>query len=226
MQAIGNNIWSHDATYHFGALAIPHRMSVTRGTRGIIVHSPCKPDGATRAALDALGAVESVVWPSWWHDLYLRSWADAYPRATLFVAPTLRRVSLGLEHVKILDASTTLADLDCVSIDKLGVWFDEFVFFHRPSRSLIVADLVVNVPQSIRQPMRTFFALMGAFPGPKIPWYYRWIARDRGRLAAQLRRILEWDFDALVMGHGDLIRTGAHSAFGSCVDHLRLIKHL
>jgi len=223
VQSIGDDIWCHDATYTLGALAIPHRMTVTRGASGgVIVHSPCRPDEATRGALDALGPVESIVWPSWWHDLYFRAWAQAYPRATCYVAPALQRLAAGDAHVHVLDSSTVPAGLDMVFVDRLRVWMDECVFLHRPSRSLIVADLVVNVPHSIPQPARTFFALMGAFPGPRIPWFYRWVARDRRRLAERLRRILDWDFDALVMGHGDLVRSGAHAAFVSCVEQLRL----
>src|SRR5215469_16789344 len=144
---IADGVWYHRAQYRFGALVFPHAVTVIRSRGGgLIVHSPARLDDATRVALGSLGDVVSIVWPSWWHDLHLREWADAYPDALLYVAPDLRRAVDGRENARILsDSSTVDADIETVPVDRLGVWFDEFVFMHTPSKTLVVADLVVNV---------------------------------------------------------------------------------
>jgi len=221
---IADGIWCHRAQYRFGALELPHAVTVMRKRDGgLIVHSPAMIDDATREALDLLGSVSTIVWPSWWHDLYLRAWADAYPDARLFVAPDLRSKVTGMSNARILSESSDVdADLDIIAVDGLNVWFDEFVFLHRPSKALVVADLVVNVGPDLPFPTSAFFALMGARSGPFIPWFYRLVARDKQRLRSQLDRISELDFELLVVGHGDNIFSNAREAFAAAVDRLRL----
>ena len=222
LEPIGPEIWGWVTDYRLGALTVPHRMTVMRGAHGgLLVHSPAKPDAATRASLDALGPVEAIVWPSWWHDLYLRAWAAAYRSATLYVAPGLRGAARSLPNAVILAESTHVsADVDQIFVDPLGVNFDEFVFFHRPSGALVVADLVVNVHGGLGFSAKILFRLMGAYPAPRIPWCYRLVIRDRRELRAKLDRVLAWDFDRLVVGHGDVILSGAKTAFAKTCDDL------
>src|SRR5579859_4770853 len=194
---IADGIWCHRALYRFGALEFPHAVTVMRKhDGGLIVHSPAKIDNATREALKSLGGVSTIVWPSWWHDLYLRAWAHAYPDAHLFVAPDLRSKVAGMSNARLLSESSDVdADVDIIAVDGLNVWFDEYVVMHRPSKTLVVADLVVNVGADQPFPTSVFFALMGARSGPFIPWFYRTVARDKKRLRSQLDRISALDFE-------------------------------
>lgn len=217
---IAEGVWCYRARYRFGALDFPHAVTVMRKRDGgLIVHSPAKPDDATREALRSLGRVAAIVWPSWWHDLYLRSWIDAYPDAEHFIAPDLRGKTAGDPNARLLSESSDVdADIDVLAVDGLGVWFDEFVLLHRPSRTLVVADLVVNVSPGLPFPTNAFFALMGARAGPFIPWYYRVVARDRRRLRSQLDRIAALDFERLIVGHGDNVLSNARAVFAAIVE--------
>ena len=216
LEAVGTELWSYEATYRLGALAIPHRVTIWRApSGGLVVHAPCKPDEPARTLLADLGVVDSVVWPSWWHDLYLRAWAAAYPSAKLYVSPRLRRAAI---PAAILDeARPPWPDVDLLYVDKLPALLDEFVFLHRPSRTLVVADLVVNVRADLPRLTRAFFGLMGAYPGPRIPWFYATLTADKQHLRKTFQRMLAWDFDRLVVGHGDVVRTGAKSALERAV---------
>src|SRR5215472_6378175 len=219
---IADGVWYHRAQYRFGALGFPHAVTVIRKRDGgLIIHSPARLDDATRSALKSLGDIVAIIWPSWWHDLHLRQWADAYPEALLYVAPDLRRAVDGRSNARVLSESTDVdIDIDIASVDRLGVWFDEFVFVHKPSKTLVVADLVVNVPPGLPFPTNLFFGLMGAGSGPVIPWFYRTVARDKQRLRAQLDRIASLDFERLIVGHGDNVLSNARSVFADAVDKL------
>jgi hypothetical protein len=219
---IAAGVWCHRAQYRFGALEFPHAVTVIRKhDGGLIVHSPAKIDGATRDALKSLGSVSTILWPSWWHDLYLRAWADAYPDARLFVAPDLRSKVKGMSNARMLSESSDVdSDVDIIAVDGLNVWFDEFVVMHRPSRTLVVADLVVNVGPDLAFPTSAFFALMGARSGPFIPWFYRLVAHDKQRLRSQLDRISGLGFERLIVGHGDAILTDPRVIFANAVERL------
>jgi hypothetical protein len=59
---------------------------------------------------------------------------------------------------------------------------------------------------------RLLFKSTGAYgrPAQSNSWR-RFFVKDRGAAARSARRILEWDFDRLVMGHGEIVDTGAHA---------------
>ncbi|HYK54365.1 MAG TPA: hypothetical protein VEV38_12650 [Candidatus Eremiobacteraceae bacterium] len=219
---IADGVWYHRAKYRFGALEFPHAVTVIRRRDGgLIIHAPAKLDDAIIDALKSLGEVSAIVWPSWWHDLYLHQWADAYPEALLFAAPDLRHVVAGRPNSRILaDGVAIDADVEVIAVDGLNVWLDEYVFFHKPSKTLIVADLVVNVRPDLPFPTNAFFALMGARSGPFVPWFYRTVARDKRGLREQLDRIASLDFERLIVGHGDNILSDARSVFINAVDRL------
>jgi uncharacterized protein DUF4336 len=229
LEPLADNIWTYQADYRVGLLHIPHRVTVMRTPDGgAIVHSPARPDEALCAEIDALGPIEAVIWPSWWHDIYLKDWCahldaalgSSRPWAKICVAPELAGAARSSSNVHVLGDVPLAPELDQLYVDGLGVHLNEFVFFHRPSKALVVADLIVNVPPGLGLLERTFFGLMGAYPGPKVPWFYRAVARDRDRLRAKFDAMLAWDFDRLIMGHGDVITTDARAKLRRAVDAL------
>ena len=218
LEAIGPDIWTHEAQFHVGRLHIPHRVTIMRCATGIVVHSPSNPDQPLLDEIKALGPLDAAIFPSWWHDLYLREWSSITPR--LFVAPDLCGASMRMTNAAILTEQNIWPEFDQRSVDGLGVWLNEFVFFHRPSRSLIVADLVVNVDADLPLLTRTFFGLMGAYPGPKVPWFYRAVARNRQHLRERLQSVLDLDFERIIVGHGQIAGSEGRAALTSFVSTL------
>jgi len=215
LEQLGQDIWGSVADYHLGLLAIPHRMTVMRAAGGgLLLHSPGKPDAQTRKDLESLGAIEAIVWPSWWHDLYLHEWAAAYPNARICVAPGLRSASRSIPNLEVVRQSSSVwPDVEQIHVDRLAMNFDELVFFHRPSGSMIVADLVTNVHQDVNAFTNIFLHVIGAYPGPRIPGSYLLVVRERKYVRAKLDQMLAWDFDRLIVGHGDVVAPGGKAAF-------------
>ena len=48
-------------------------------------------------------------------------------------------------------------------------------------------------------------------PGPTSA--FRLAVRDKPAARASVERILDWDFDRLIVGHGDIVETGGEEAF-------------
>jgi len=72
-------------------LRIGTRMTVVRlGDGRLWLHSPVPHDAALDAALAELGPVAFLVAPSKVHHLWIGTWQDAHPDATLVAAPGLR----------------------------------------------------------------------------------------------------------------------------------------
>ena len=85
---------------------------------------------------------------------------------------------------------------------------------HRPSRTLLLVDLIENFTDTTpgaNWVLRAYFKLFGMWnePGPAPEYRFGW--RDRAAARASLERILEWDFERIVISHGDLVERDAKS---------------
>jgi uncharacterized protein DUF4336 len=211
---LGDDIWGCSAIIHFGGIPLPHFMTVIRlHSGGLLVHSPIELDGATRAAVDQLGAVESILAPSWWHDMHLAQWCEAYPRAKLYGDPAVVKWHPKLPFESPLDGSKSpWSEIELLYVDRMRMFLDELAVLHRPTRTAILADLAFHLSDQRPTYLKLWFRFVRAYPGCKVPWFFKLAPRDRSYMRAKVDRLLAWDFDQLIVGHGDVIATGGKEA--------------
>ena len=205
LQELAKDLWVVGTPLRFGGLEIGSRMTVVRLTGGaLFLHSPIALDRALRGELDALGQVSFVVGPNRFHHLHLGDYAKAYPDAALFAAPGLetKRKDLQWEAVLGDDAPTGWSgQIDQLFFRGFPV-ANEVAFFHPASRTLIVSDLAFNIGAEASAMTRLAFRALRAYErfGPSI--LERLLIRDRTAARKSLERILEWDFDRVILAHG------------------------
>ena len=152
LREIGPDIWIVEGPVLYWGYGIPlewpfpTRMTVVRlPTGGLWLHSPVKPDGGLVTVIDALGPVEHLVSPNRIHHVSIADWAKRYPQARVWASPGVRKRS----KVRFSDDLGNRPDpaWDGV-IDQRGAQgspaLEEVVFFHKPSSTLILADLIEN----------------------------------------------------------------------------------
>jgi hypothetical protein len=92
-------------------------------------------------------------------------------------------------------------------------WIWEVAFFHRDTSTLILVDLVENftdrTPHASWELKLWWKAMFHMWNNPKRAPEYQWGWRDKPAASASLRKILQWDFDRVILAHGDLIETDA-----------------
>jgi hypothetical protein len=179
------------------------RMTVVRlADRGLWLHSPLPPSEELRS----LGEVRCVVAASSLHGhLSMRD----YPEAALFAPPGLARKRRDLSFAGELGDHPDerwAADLD-QSVFRGSVRLEEVVFLHRSSGSLIVGDTCFNIGPEAPLLTRLWAPRTGPTPA------FRLTVRDKPAARASIDRILDWEFDRLIVGHGDVIETGGKEAF-------------
>lgn len=200
------------------------RMTIVRlGDGGLFLHSPARFDEELKRALNALGEVRAVVAPSRTHHLFVGDYAAAYPRAKCYAALGLpeRRRDLHFDAV-LTDEVPDLWRNDLEQhVFKGAPVLNEVVFFHPSSRTVIFTDLVFNLPASARESAPIFFWLLDA-PGKFGP--HRFIRkraiRDRHPARQSVERILRWDFDRVVMSHGEVIESGGKERVAAAFAYL------
>jgi hypothetical protein len=181
--------------------------------KGIFLHSPVELDQEIRGSLEELGAVRFVVAPNRFHHLWAGEALEAYPEAKLFLAPGLaeKRPDL-VPHAALGDEAPEgwAGQIDQLLFRGFPL-ANEVVFLHRTSRSLILSDLAFNFgaedPSLTRLLVRT---LGGGGFGPTL--MERLLIRDRAAARASLERILEWDFDRVILAHGRVLESGGCQA--------------
>src|SRR5260221_1001533 len=136
-------------------------------------------------------------------------------------APMLVRWNRSLPFAELLDGlapSLWTDEIDQVHDQGIGLFLDEIVFYHRASRSLIVADLLFNLSEKDAWITRTMGSLViGPFPGCRFARLYRPAVTDRRRMRTAVERVLDWDFARIVVGHGAVVEHNRKEVFLAAV---------
>jgi hypothetical protein len=215
LRQLGDDIWVAERAQNFYGLPVGTRMTVIRlSDARLLLHSPVALDARLRAALDSIGRVKYVVAPNRVHHLYAGEVARVYPEARLWVAPGLERKRPDLEFVAVLDddAPEEWRHEVAQTFFRGRPYENEVAFLHRPSRTLILCDLAFNFGPSAARPTRLLMKLLrsyGHFGPSKLDPL---LIRNRAAARGSLERILDWDFDRVVVAHGDVLESGGRDA--------------
>jgi hypothetical protein len=202
------------------AVTLALRMTIARlNDGGLWVHSPTKLSPELKAEVDALGRVDAVLAPSNGHNLWLQAWDNAYPQATTYVSRGIPKKLPALTSYRFIDeeADAVWAH-DLVLFVMRGVpFFDECVFLHRPSGSLIVTDFVQNhrgqehtgfakvMTKLILEPVG--FKDICLAP----PLRFKLMVKDRPAFIQFVKAVQAENFDRIIVAHGDIIEHDARA---------------
>jgi hypothetical protein len=216
-KAVAPEIWIVDGPVV--RMAAPCGMSAPFTTRMTIVrlrggglwcHSPVAPNDALFAAVDALGAVRHLVSPNKLHYAHIAAWKRRYPQAAAWASPGVREraAAQGIEVKFDADLEDAVPAAWSDRIEQLRFRgsraFEEVVFFHRASATLILADLVENFERmKLTRGMRVLARLGGVLdPDGKTPLDMRMTFTDRSAARACLQQILAWHPQRMILSHG------------------------
>ncbi|MBW4332099.1 DUF4336 domain-containing protein [Stakelama sp. CBK3Z-3] len=214
LKPFADDIWTMDGPeirMNWLGLKIPFttRMTLVRlPDGGIWVHSPTGQDGMVMDAVESLGPVRHLVAPNSIHYWWLPQWHARFPDARVHgVAGLSQKAKRHLPPLEVLRATAPTGWAG--TIDQVIVPGDvvtEADFFHRPSRTLILTDLIENFePQRIRsRVLRFLMRLTGAVdPDGQAPIDLRatfW--RHRASVRAAVEQMIEWEPDHIILAHG------------------------
>ena len=94
--------------------------------------------------------------------------------------------------------------------------FNEAVFFHRASHTLICADLIFNIRSDPSFATRLVYRALRVYGKPAQSWFFR-SSTDRSAVKPQLESVLAWDIQRVCMSHGDVLDGNARAVFADAV---------
>jgi hypothetical protein len=156
--------------------------------------------------------------PNKLHHLYLNEWKKAYPEAALWGPQSTIKKRSDLSFCAPLTDNPPqdwLLDID-------QAWFrgsfamDEIVFFHRPSETAIVADLIQTFSDRFLRKHWGWFRFLARLDGltqdqagaPR-EWRLSFINRAPARRARA--KVLSWNCQRVIVAHGEWVRTNGHA---------------
>ena len=213
IEQVAESLWVVEGEcVSFMRFAYPTRSAIVRlGNGDLWVWSPVKLTPELHAAVDGFGPVRHLVSPNKLHHLFLPEWHAAYPEALLWGPQSTIRKCPDLPFQEPLRDTPPVewaSDID-------QAWFrgsfamDELAFFHRSSRTAIVADLVQTFNEEFLRKhwgRWRFLARLDGITeeqaGAPRDWRLSFINR---RLARRARdKVLSWNCQRVVLAHGEL----------------------
>jgi len=222
----------------FGMIKFGGRATIVKLTSGsLAVFSPVALTPTVQQVVAKLGgSVSYIAAPDLEHHIFLSTWAAAFPNAKILapegLAEKRAKMNASDKSVTVLPISTIFTAKGKESI-KVSEEFDadfeyeyvdahpnkELVFFHKPSKTLIEADLMFNLPATEQYSKsgvdpttgwatKIFAGLQntkGDAKWQKRMLWYAFSSGDRSGFNASVQRINGWGFENIVPCHGDTI---------------------
>lgn len=223
LRNLAENLWVTERPQRFFGLEVGARMTVIRLAGGaLLLHSPVSLDEQLRIELDSLGSVRFVVAPNRFHHLYAGDALRAYPEARLWVAPGVERKRPDLNFVGLLGDEAPAEWKDEVGqlLFRGRPFENEVVFLHRPSRTLVLCDLAFNFGAHTPRATRLLLTLFGGYGHFGTTRLDPLLIRDRSAARQSLEQILAWNFDRVVVAHGEVLESGGPTELRTAYDWL------
>lgn len=211
---VAGDVWIVDGpSIRFGMpwpkMPFPTRMTVLRIGGDLLLHSPTRWTPALGEALEGLGRVRWIVGPNRIHYWWIPDWHRACPQAEVYLAPRIREQAgaridfdarpLEREHGYPWDAAVA-------TLPVRGDFMTEVELFHRPSRTLVLTDLIENFePDRLGSWWMRWLTRLGGTQAPdgQMPSDMRLtFRRQRGELKAAVERMIAWDPERVLLAHG------------------------
>jgi hypothetical protein len=218
LSAVAEDIYTLEVPFRMAGMELGGRMTVIRlPGGGLWIHSPVRLEAATRTAVEALGPVRFLVAPNLMHHIHMKDWAAAFPEARVVALPGLRRKQRELRIDVELGDTPDVGYAEVITQQRVrGIpKLEEFVFLHRPSRTLLATDIAFHIRQSPSWLTRTYLRLSGTYGKLAPTMHLKSLVKDRAALRASLDAVLSLDFERVVVCHGEVLERGGREALRS-----------
>ena len=251
-------VYTADRPFYWNNIDVGCRMTVIEletndpqtGKPYLWIHSPVRLDHPLIQTLQKIGTVRHVISPNYEHVKFAHQWADQYPNATMWACPGMMtqhpqvnwtsEIPFGVRPITTNNDYYTWGNsiqaihIDCeVNPFTKTPFFNEVIFFHIPSATLMTTDLFWNYPKSDGITNSNYDSVPGKQEdfgnwdlAPSVetipigsnlwklgmdkvfaPFYMNLMVQEQPKLQDIVTLILEeWTPTTLIPAHGDVIR--------------------
>ncbi|KAI8939843.1 hypothetical protein NX059_003580 [Plenodomus lindquistii] len=213
---------------HRQFVAVGNRATAVRlGDGRILLLNPIQIEPLIKNKLVALGGVDLIA-ADLGHHMYVHDYIKIWPSAKTIGVPGLakKRKDVSWDYI-YSDWKTSPEDEFDFAHDFETVLFEGFItycvaWYHKPTKTLIQSDLLMNLPCT--EQYRPSSAAMGPFSrefakrahpqsvfAKSLNYYIATV--DYTLMRRDAKKVAEWDFDRIIVCHGDVIEHNGKSAW-------------
>ena len=213
LEYVKSQIWIVEYPVRYGAIDLFGRMTIVKLASGeLIIHDPCDIDESLMHAINAIGEVKYIIAPGSFHHLFVRQFQQKYPNAETFVCPGLERKRPDIKFEWILGNKPDHrweGGLEQVLVQGPRIIW-EVAFFHKPSKTLILVDLLENIGDDYQHPASLYLQfwwklIFRMWNRPKAAPEYQMAWGRKDVVRQSLEKIIAWQADRVILAHGELI---------------------
>ena len=205
METTVQDIMTIDDTLNMRLLPLPLRSTIVRTPLGLVVLSPTGNLATEQPRIEAMGEVVAIVAPNLFHNLFVEKAVELFPKAKVWGPEGLSKKcpNINLDFVLGRDP-WPFADCLLPFAVRGMPSFNEFVFHHLPSKSLIVFDLCFNLSEPKQTTGKILLTLFGTRNRFAVSRIFRMFIKNKQAFAESVREILGLDFTRIIMAHGTI----------------------
>lgn len=218
LKKITSNIWVKEQPLRYLGLEVGTKLTIIRlSDDKLVLISPIKLDNKIIKEINDLGTVKYIVAPNLFHYLYLQECKNIYPEASLITPPELeKKINIKSDYVFTQDNISFNNEIEYflfagfrVPMGTKIVPANEIVFYHPESKTLIITDIAFHFDSNF--PFITQFAtrILGGYQQLRPSILEKIVIKERETITASITRLLEWDFQRVIMAHGTIIEKNA-----------------
>ena len=177
----------------------------------LLIHSPIELNSHLLREIEALGNVKYVISPNTFHHVYGPRFMEHFPNATYYYAPGLeKKIKNKLPYIKnkqelkqggIIPWSRDISHLHITGMP----FVNEFVFYHKISKTLITSNLVYVLEQGNTLWNKFLLLAMGGKAGvPSQSRLFKCCIRNKKDYNNSISMLNNWDITRMIMSHGTL----------------------
>lgn len=201
---IDDGLWALPSYFTSMGMKGSVRMTIVAAEPGLTLFSPVAMTTAHIAEIRALGNVAAIMAPNTFHHLFLRDAVAAFPEARVFVPETLEDKIGAVPRAEIMGESVDLgASLEHFTFR--GHKIRETMLFHRPTATLVTADLLYNLQEENEPGEKFFFRAIGCYGKPGVAFYHRFVIEDKADIHRLIEAVERWRPRRIVMCHGRIL---------------------
>ena len=214
MDPFSEKCWIVNADFKQFGVHLGGRMTIIEVSENRYwVHSPVFPSAGFINNMKHGSTITAVVMPNLYHHKYLNHFQRLFPKARYF-APSGYEEKVKSARIDEEISEKNQRDFGIQAIPILGMpRVNEWVFFHKLSKTLIISDLLFNICNSQSWMTRIVMWLNGAYNKLAITRVSKSFVEDKSLFIESIKAIIKLEFSNIILSHGTPIKDNAKDDF-------------
>ena len=205
---------------HMPILDLPAKTTLVHTSKGVVMISPGPGSDVYPDAAKSMGRVTSIVAPNLFHHMGLKKAAQLFPEADIWAVKGLKEKNSTLPIAHTLGKDSWGHDKELAHVEILGMpSFNESVFIHKASKTLICTDLCFNHIHGEGFGTWLMFNIFGTYRKFAVSRLFKFFIKEKHVMAESLKTLFSHDFDNIIMAHGVDVFGDAKEKLTAALNH-------